>query len=73
MRCSILCTNKVITTAGSIHVFKMTGKVIPEHVKLNKHILWDIIEINWKEVNMMLNGNKIKLPTSVVIPLRDKF
>ena len=32
-----------------------------------------ITEIDWKEVNMTLNGNKIKLHTSVVIPLRDKF
>ena len=35
--------------------------------------MWDIIEIDWKEVNMTWNGNKMKLPTSVVIPLRDKF
>ena len=47
-------------TVGNIHLFKITGKLLPEHVKLNKHILWDIIEIGWKEVNMTLNRNKIK-------------
>ena len=46
---------------------------IPEHIKLEKHILWDVIEIDWKEVNMPFNGNKINLPASVSIPLRDEF
>ena len=58
---------------GSIHLFKITGKLLPEHVKLNKHRSWEIIEIDWKEVNMTLNGNKIKLLISVIMPLRDKF
>ena len=47
--------------------------MIPEDVKLKRNILWDIIEIDWKEVNMTLNRNKINLLTSVIIPLRDKF
>ena len=51
---------KWCTAVGSKHVFKITGKLLPKHVKLNKHILWDIIDIYWKEVNMELNGNKIK-------------
>ena len=58
---------------GSIHLCKVKGKLIPEHVKLKRNILWDIIVMDWKEVNMTLNGNKINLPTSFIIPLRDKF
>ena len=64
---------KLCRTAGSIHLFKNTGKLIPEHIKLKKNILWDVIEIDWKEVNMTLNRNKINLPASVIVPLRDKF
>ena len=52
---------------------RITGKLIPEHVKLKRNILWDVIELDWKEVNMTLNGSKINLPTSVIILLRDKF
>ena len=63
---------KLCRTVGSTHLFKIMVKLLPEHVKLNKHILWDIIEIDWKEVNMTLSGNKIKLPTSLIIPLKDK-
>ena len=64
---------KLCRTAGSIYLFKITGKLTPEHIKLKGNILWDIIELDWKEVNMTLNGNKINLPASVIILLRDKF
>ena len=60
-------------TAGSIHLFKITRMLPPENVKLNTNILWDIIELDWKEVNVTLNGNKINLPTSVTIWFKDKF
>ena len=63
---------KVCGIVGSMHLLKIIGKLLPQHVKLNKHILLDIMVIDWKEVNMTLNGNKVKLPTSVIIPLRDK-
>ena len=31
------------------------------------------MKIDWKEVNVTLNGNKINLSVSVIIQLRDKF
>ena len=46
---------KLCRTAESIHSFQITRKLIPEHVKLKRNILWDVIEINWKEANMTLN------------------
>ena len=60
-------------TAGSIHLFKVTEKLTPEHIKLKRNIIWDIIEIYWKEVSMTLNGNKVNLPNTVIILFRDKF
>ena len=53
--------------AGSIHLFKIMGILTPENVKLKRNRIWDIIEIDWKKVNMTLNGNKINLPKSVTI------
>ena len=64
---------KLCRTEGSIHLFKFTGKLSPEYVTLRRKILWDIIEIDWKEVNMTLNGNTVHLPKSVIMLLRDKF
>ena len=41
---------KLCKTAGSIHLFKITGTIKPEYVKLGRNYIWDIIEIDWKEV-----------------------
>ena len=59
--------------AGSIHLLKITGMLTPENVKLKRNIFWDVIELDWKEVNVTLNGNKINLPKSVTVKFRDKF
>ena len=64
---------KLCKTAGSIHLFMITGTLTSENVKLKRNRIRDIIEIDWKEVNVTLNGNKIHLPKSVTIKFRDKF
>ena len=58
---------------GSIHLFIITGILKPEKVKLNKHYIWDILEVYWKEVKMMFHGKVINLPKSVTIKFLDKF
>ena len=45
---------KLCRTADNIHLFKITGQLIPEHIELKQNILWDVIEIDSKEVNMTL-------------------
>ena len=62
---------KFCKMGGSIHLFKITGTLTFENVKLKRNKIWDIIEIDWKEVNMTLNGNKINLPKSVTIKFRE--
>ena len=59
--------------AGSLHLFKIRGRLTPENIKFKKSWIWHVLEIDWKEVNMTLNGNKINLPMSVNLPFRDKF
>ena len=59
--------------AGSIHLFKIRGRLTPENIKFKKNWIWDVLEIDWKEVSMTLNGNEITLPSSVILPFRDKF
>ena len=39
---------KFYRTVGSIHLFKITGKLTPKHIKLERNILWDVIELDWK-------------------------
>ena len=64
---------KLCKTSGSIHLFKLTGRVNKENITLHKNMIWDVIEIDWRLVTITLSGNIINLPGSVIIPFRDKF
>ena len=46
---------------------------MPDKVKLNKHYIWDILEVDWKEVKVTFNEKVINLPKSITIILQDKF
>ena len=59
--------------AGSIPLFKIRGRLTPENIKYKKNWIWDILEIDWKEVNMTINENETNLPNLVILPFRDKF
>ena len=63
---------KLCKIAGSIHLFKIIGMLKAENIKLNKNYIWDMLEIDWKEVRVTFNENKINLPRVVAIKLQDK-
>ena len=56
-----------------IHLFRIRGRLTPECITFKRNWIWDVLEIDWKEVRVTLNENEINLPTSVIIPFRDKF
>ena len=64
---------KLCKTAGTIHLFKVSGMLKDQNVKINKNYLWDTLQIDWKEVAVTFNENKINLPRVVIIKLQDKF
>ena len=64
---------KFCKTSGSIHLFKLMGSIQREDVTLHRNKVWDILDINWQNITVTVNGNVINLPGSVIIPLRDKF
>ena len=41
--------------------------------KMQENWIRDVLEIDWKECKVTLNGNKIDLPTSIILPFKDKF
>ena len=59
--------------AGNIHLFRIRGRITIENVRFKRNWIWDVLEIDWKDVSMMLNRNEINFPSSVIIPLRDKI
>ena len=58
---------KLCRLAGIIHLFKITGILVLENVKLKQTFIWDNIEIDWQGVIMTLNRNKVNLPNSVTV------
>ena len=64
---------KLCKTSGSLHLFKITGPLTPEDIKLNRNYLWDTLEINWDKIKLAFNSNEIKLPKLVTIKMQDKI
>ena len=64
---------KLCKTSGSIHLFRIQGTLKPGDIKLNRHYLWDTLEINWNGIKLMLNGNKIGLPKIITIKMQVKI
>ena len=42
---------KLCKTVGSIHLFKITGMLKAENIKLNKNYAREMLEMGWKEVH----------------------
>ena len=59
--------------AGSIHLFKITEKLMPNKVKLSKHYIWNILEIDWSKIKVTFNGKVINFPKSIAAKLWDRF
>ena len=49
---------KLCRVAGSIHLFRIRGRLNLESVKLKKNWIWDVLEIDWSNVNITLNDNE---------------
>ena len=43
---------KLCKAAGSVHFFKIIGMLKAENIKLNENYIWDMLEIDWKEVTV---------------------
>ena len=64
---------KLCRVAGSIHLFRIRGRLNPENVKLKKNWIWDVLEIDWSNISITQNDNEIDLPSSVIIPFKEGY
>ena len=64
---------KLCRVARSIHLFRIRGRLNPENVKLKKNWIWDVLEIDWSNVSITLNDNEIDVPSSVIIPFKERY
>ena len=66
-------TIKLCRVARSIHLFRIRGRLNPDNVKLKRNWIRDVLEIDWSDVSITLNDNKIDLPSSVIIPFKERY
>ena len=66
-------TIKLCRVARSIHLFRIRGRLNSGNVKLKKYWIWDVLEIDWSDISITLNDNKIDLPSSVIIPFKKRY
>ena len=59
--------------AGITHLFKLTGELSLENVTLRKNWIWDVLEIRWDDICIVLNEKEVHLPTMLVIALIHKL
>ena len=59
--------------AGNTHLFKLMGELSLENVTLKKNWIWDVLEIKWENIHIILNNKEIHLPTTLLIPLIHKL
>ena len=64
---------KLCRVARSIHLFRIKGRLNLENVKLKKNWIWDVLKIDWSNVSITLNDNKIDLCLSVIIPFKERY
>ena len=62
--------NKIVR---NIHLFKLTGELSLENVTLRKNWIWDVLEIRWDNIHIILNEKEVHLPTMLIILLIHKL
>ena len=64
---------KLCRVAGSIHLFRLKGRLNSENVKLKKNWIWDVLEIDWANISITLNNKEIDFTSSVIIPFKERY
>ena len=45
--------------AGNAHLFKLTGELPLDNITLKKNWIWDMLEIRWDDIHIILNDKDI--------------
>ena len=59
--------------AGNTHLFKLIGELSLENITLKKNWIWDVLEIKWGNICIVLNNKEIHLPTMLLVPFTYKL
>ena len=59
--------------AVNTHLFKLTAELSLENITLRKTWIWDVLEIRWDDIHIILNEKEVHLPTTFIMPLIHKL
>ena len=59
--------------ARNTHLFKLIGELPLENVTLKKYWMWDVLEIRWEDIHIVLNVKEVHLPIMLIIPFIHKL
>ena len=59
--------------ARKTYLFKLTGDLSLENVTLKKNWIWDVLEIKWEGICIVLYNKEVHLPTTLLIPFIHKL
>ena len=59
--------------ARNTHLFKLIGELSLENIILKKNWIWDVLEIKWENIHIVLNDKEIHLPPMLLIPFIHKL
>ena len=59
--------------ARNTHLFKLTGELSLENVTLKKNWIWDVLEIKWGNICIVLNNKEVHLSTTLLVPFIHKL
>ena len=59
--------------ARNTHLFNLTGELSLDDVTLRKNWIWDVLEIRWDDICIILNDKEVHLPTMLIKPFIHKL
>ena len=49
---------QISKVSGDINLFKLRGTLNPDLLLLGKNYIWDILDINWSQIKILINNKK---------------
>ena len=64
---------KLRSMAGQLHQVNMNTIMRACQLKLHKNFLWDTITVAWNGIQVNYDGEKVDLPSTILVPFKDKI
>ena len=56
-----------------VFIYLEKRKIKFRKCKTQENWIWDVLKIDWSDISTTLNDNEIDLPSSVIIPFKERY